>query len=316
MKRWVLGLAFVVLLGEAACRASTPVATIPTPTFLPLPSATASPAPSTVPVATPVIIASATFTSTPVTHVVEQGDTLISVAVKYGVSLEALQAANPTVQPHFLSVGTVLIIPLQEGSAPNANLAPTPVPIPFSTPVCYPTPTEALYCFVEAHNSTDVALENVSARVTLAGPDGMPLVSGVVYSALDVIPPGSAAPLGILFPAVPATPIVATGVLALSGNPLFDPSAHHISLDIPAHHGTGSGNEWTVTGQIRNPSATPAASAWLVLTLYDQSRAIVGYRKQPLEGGLAAGAAQDFSISAASLNGAIDHYRIAAEGRP
>jgi hypothetical protein len=59
-----------------------------------------------------------------------------------------------------------------------------------------------------------------------------------------------------------------------------------------------------------------------VLTLYGQGGAIVGYRKIELAGGLAPGAAQEFSISAASLReapvwgGGVDHYTIIAEGRP
>src|SRR3990172_2975766 len=73
----------------------------PTPTLLPLPSATPIPEVAT-PAATPVIIASPTFTPTPVTYVVQKGDTLIGIAVKYGVSVEALQAANNGVQPQLL----------------------------------------------------------------------------------------------------------------------------------------------------------------------------------------------------------------------
>jgi len=290
-------------------------ASSPTPPLLPLPSATPIPAVAT-PVATPVIIASPTFTPTPVTYVVQKGDTLIGIAVKYGVSVEALQAANGNVQPEFLSIGAVLIIPGQEGEpVVSAGVVPTPVPIRLNAPACYPTPTGAIYCFVEAQNPLAVALENVSARITLAGADGLPLASAVAYAALNVIPPGGAAPLAALFPSAPDG-VAATGVELLAASPVDPSAAGHVLLEIPTHRGAASGAGWVVTGQVRNPSATPAASAWLVLTLYDPSGAIVGYRKIELAGGLAAGAAREFSISAASVGGAIDHYRIAAEGRP
>jgi len=297
-------------------------ASSPTPPLLPLPSDTPIPAVAT-PVATPVIIATATFTPTPVTYVVQKGDTLIGIAVKYGVSVEALQAANNDVQPEFLSIGAVLIIPSPEGGeVVNAGVAPTPVPIPLSAPACYPTPTSALHCFVEARNPMDAAMENVSVRITLAGADGLPLASAVAYSALDVIPPRSAAPLAVLFQSAPAG-IAAMGAELLTANPSTDPSAHHVLLDIPTHSGSASGAQWVVAGLVRNPSGVPAASAWLVLTLYDQGGAIVGYRKIELAGGLAPGATQEFSISAASLReapvwggGVVDHYTIIAEGRP
>jgi LysM repeat protein len=247
-----------------------------------------------------------------VTHVVQKGDTLIAIAVKYGVSVEALQAANNNVQPEFLTIGAVLIIPVSEDQpVASAGVAPTPVTIPLSAPSCYRTPTDALYCFVEAQNPLDVAVENVSARITLAGADGMPLASAVAYSALDVIPPGEAAPLAVLFQSAPGG-VAAAGAELLTGNP----SAYHVLLEIPTHSAAASGAQWVVTGQVRNPSGAPAASAWLVLTLYDSSGAIVGYRKQPVEGGLAPGASLGFSISAASLGGPANHYRIAAEGRP
>ncbi len=312
MRPSILFISLCLALG--ACAGQRQIAS-PTPALLPLPSATPIPIVTT-PVATPVIIASPTFTPTPVTYVVQKGDTLIGIAVKYGVSVEALQAANNGVQPEYLSIGAVLVIPGPEGGeVVNIGVAPTPVPIPLSAPACYPTPTAALYCFVEARNPTDVAMENVSARITLAGADGMPLASAVAYSALDVIPPQSAGPLAVLFQSAPSG-IAAMGVELLTANPSSDPSAHHVLLDIPTHSGSASGTQWLVAGQVRNPSGTPAASAWLVLTLYDQGGAIVGYRKIELAGGLAPGATQEFSITAASVGGAVDHYTIIAEGRP
>src|SRR5574341_1143096 len=312
MRPSILFISLCLALG--ACAGQKQIAS-PTPALLPLPSATPVPVVTT-PAATPVIIASPTFTPTPVTYVVQKGDTLIGIAVKYGVSVEALQAANNGVQPEYLSIGAVLVIPGSEGGeVVNVGAAPTPVPIPLSAPACYPTPTAALFCFVEARNPADVAMENVSARITLAGADGMPLASAVAYSALDVIPPGAAAPLAVLFQSAPAG-IAATGAELLTANPSSDPSAHHVLLDIPTHSGSASGTQWLVAGQVRNPSGTPAASAWLVLTLYDQGSAITGYRKIELAGDLAPGATQAFSITAASVGGAVDHYTIIAEGRP
>jgi LysM repeat protein len=52
----------------------------------------------------------ATQTSTR-THKVQPGDTLAAIARKYGVSLDALQAANPQVRPTRLQVGAVVNLP-------------------------------------------------------------------------------------------------------------------------------------------------------------------------------------------------------------
>jgi tetratricopeptide (TPR) repeat protein len=45
------------------------------------------------------------------THTVQPGDTLMAIARKYGVSLAALEAANPQFQPTRLPVGSVLKLP-------------------------------------------------------------------------------------------------------------------------------------------------------------------------------------------------------------
>src|SRR5438034_10874796 len=48
-------------------------------------------------------------------YVVELGDTLYNIALSFGVTVDALQAANPGVDPSALSVGQPLIIPGYEG---------------------------------------------------------------------------------------------------------------------------------------------------------------------------------------------------------
>lgn len=298
-----------------ACVVRTEPPLTVTPKLLPLPSATPALAASPRP-ATPVIIATFTPAPTPVTYVAQEGDTLVGIAWSFGISVEALQAANPNVQPAFLSVGAVLVIPPPEGT-PVAQLvgAPTPAPLELSLPACYPTATNALYCFVEARNPGARALENVSAQIILAGADGLPIASQLAYAAREVIPPGERAPLAMLF-AVQPDRVAAAAARVATANESSDPALRYVLLEVPNQQGGLTGNEWIVTGQIRNPTSTTASAAWMVLTLYDATGAIVGYRRQPLTNGLAPGETRDFSISAASLGGTVDHYRLAAEGRP
>src|SRR6185436_12844890 len=103
-----------------------------------------------------------TFTPTPVVHVVEKGDTLVGIAVKYGISVEALQAENNNVQPEFLSIGAVLLIPFSEDSLKIVISQPTstPVPVELGPVACYPTATHSLYCFVAARNLNTTPVQN------------------------------------------------------------------------------------------------------------------------------------------------------------
>jgi LysM repeat protein len=283
--------------------------------LLPLPSHTPSPA-VIVQEATPVVIATATFTPTPIVHVVEKGDTLVGIAVKYGISVEALQAANNNVQPEFLSIGAALLIPLSEDSPQIVVVSQptsTPVPVELGPVACYPTATHGLYCFVAARNSNTTPVQNVSALITLADAEGIPIKSSVAYSAIEALQPNEAAPLAILFTGVPAEVVVWRAQL-LRAEPAGNAVGRYMPLEILTHNGTSQNSEWIVTGQVSNASAKNAASVRLTLTLYDSAGAILNYRQVVMAEGLAQGATKDFSISAASLGGEVDHYEISAEG--
>jgi LysM repeat protein len=61
------------------------------------------------------------------TYVVQAGDTLVTIAQKFGVTLEALRAANPQiVNPNLITIGQVLNLPRPATSAPDpASVTPT-----------------------------------------------------------------------------------------------------------------------------------------------------------------------------------------------
>lgn len=58
----------------------------------------------------------------PGTYTVQRGDWFYAIARKFGVSVVALQAANPTMNPNFVYPGQVLNIP--SGSAPGGDPSP------------------------------------------------------------------------------------------------------------------------------------------------------------------------------------------------
>lgn len=309
-----------MMLALAACAAPTAPAPA-TVTLLPLPAngLSGNETPSVSP-ATPIIIASPTPTATPVTHVVKEGETLISVAVDYGVSLEALQAANPGVSARFLSVGAVLLIPMTDATTVSLVVAPTPLAVAFGAPACHLLASGAMYCFVEARNPNAVALEAITARVTLAGMDGLPLADVLAQPALDAVAAGGAVTLAAYFENPPGN-IAAIGVTVVTAFPLADSAERYLPIEVAAVGVEQSGLEWAVTAQLRNGSATNAAKVKLALTLYDAADAIIGYRQQSVESRLAVGDAQTVTISATPLrgagaSGAVVRYTLQAQGRP
>src|ERR1044071_6253003 len=62
---------------------------------------------------------------TPFTYTVQRGDTMGSIALAAGVSIDDLQAANPEISPNAMSVGQVLKIP---SNPENPSGEPTPTP--------------------------------------------------------------------------------------------------------------------------------------------------------------------------------------------
>ncbi len=96
--------------GSATARPATetpaPAATEPPPTEAP-PSPTTEPAPQD----TPAPGATATPSSVGQTYTVEEGDFPASIAEKFGITLEALLAANPGINPTDMHIGDVIVIP-------------------------------------------------------------------------------------------------------------------------------------------------------------------------------------------------------------
>jgi len=123
---------------------TTPTATVPTATSTstatPTPTATPTSTPTgtvTPPTPTPTGTATPTPTATTVpgtttTYVVVTGDTLYSIALHFGVSINDLMAANGIINPNYIQVGQTLIIP-------NPSWTPTP------TPTGSPPPTPTTY---------------------------------------------------------------------------------------------------------------------------------------------------------------------------
>lgn len=87
----------------------------PTPTPTQMPTATPTPHPSETPTPTvTMVIPTPTLTPTPIAgieHTVAPGEVLSAIAAQYGVTVEAIVAANNLEDPNRLEVGQVLLIP-------------------------------------------------------------------------------------------------------------------------------------------------------------------------------------------------------------
>ncbi|KGE19380.1 LysM peptidoglycan-binding domain-containing protein [Paenibacillus wynnii] len=70
-------------------------------------------------------------------HTVQPGDTMWSIAARYGVTVDAILRANNLTNPNYIYLGQNLIIPTSGGY-------PYPLPIPIPTPQPQPQPGAGL----------------------------------------------------------------------------------------------------------------------------------------------------------------------------
>jgi LysM repeat protein len=247
-----------------------------TPHFTPTPTQTGSPS----------ILNSATATqrptptATPFTYVVVQGDTLLGIAMRYGVELAELMNANPEVNPRILSIGTELIIP-ESGELREAFLNPTPIPMDMKDAVCYRTADGGQWCFVNVENNRQEAVENVMARISLLDSSGILVAETEATTPLNVIGGFQSMPITAYFPpplpyeVIPQVDVI--GVL-----PLFEDDKRYLEVTIEIEQEIFSLDtlQVTVSGSILLPDGQDAASlVWLAVVAYDDSGVVVGVRK-------------------------------------
>lgn len=256
-------------------------------------------------------------TPTPFAYTVQQGDTIGSIALQFGVSIDDLITANPEVSPNAMSVGQVINIP---GNPENPSGEPTPTPAPFTIQQieCYPTADQGMWCFVLARNDLSDFIENVSAQVTLVDANYTTVASQTALLPLNILPPNTSLPLAVFFPPVIPSDVrpqvqVLTAIRLLPNEARYLPATINNTLvEVNA-----DGRSARVNGQVLLPADTNAASqVWVTGTAYDEAGHVVGVRRWEWNEGLAAGGSLPFGFMVASLAGRIERVEFAVEARP
>jgi LysM repeat protein len=286
-----------------------------TPTLVPTgmltPYLTITPSPIS-PTVTPLVIipVSPPPTPTPFLHTITKDDTMLGIAYQYGISLEDLQAANPGVDPHFLSVGMQLIIPIS-GEIPEAIPTPTPVLLEWNQPVCYRTGDGGTWCILPVRNQLETSVENLSARIVLFTPQGTIITNQVAYAALNLLQPGNTIPLMSYFsPPLPEEFEVQGEIL--SGSAVTTDDAGYLTPEVNVEKVEIStdGRQALVSGDVILPNDIPVPSQlWALIVAYDSNGNIIGARKWESTG------QTQFALSVYSVAGMIDHIEVLIEAR-
>jgi LysM repeat protein len=310
-KTTILLITLVLIL--SSCDQATPLAT-PTSraTGILTPYHTLTPSPI-VPTATIMVVIPVTPapTPTPFTHKVIKGETMLGIAFQYGVSLDDVKAANPTVDPQFLSVGTNLVIPIR-GEIPEIIPTPTPAQVSVDQSRCYRSGEGGAWCIVAVLNELKTGVENISVWIGLFTKQGVNISNETVYAALNLLKPGDTIPLMIYFkPPIPEEIQSQSRLLSALEVVEDDPRYLKSQADIDQVVISQDGSQAEVSGEVNlgNNNSLPS-QVWALAVAYDANGNIIGSRKWE-----SAGETQ-FAITVYSLAGAIDHVMVLTEARP
>jgi len=309
MRRYVF-LASALL---AACAAApTPAPLVPTVTLRAMPTFTASPIfPTPPPTNAPAPTSTLAPTPTPAAYTIKQGDTLIGIAIAHNISVEAIESANPGIDPGNLQPGQIIFLPAPENGAPSVGVAPTPLPLAVGAFTCAPTPVASLICFGEFTNTTDQPIANLSVTVTLSNADNSTGESAAVFAPFDLIPTGVAVPLAAVFANGNQRAALAAILSAESGAALAD---RYAMLAVSDARGESSSGGFTLSGAVSNPTSITVSNVALVGTVYNSAGSVIGYRKIMLTEPLAANASAQFSVTLPGVESAA-RWAVIAQGR-
>jgi LysM repeat protein len=254
---------------------------------------------------------------TPFTHVVKKDDTLLGIAIRYGVSLEELLAANPGINPTILSIGQQIIIPGPEGDSASAFLPEaTPVPIEPTPVTCYRTPADSLWCLTAIRNEGPSELEGISVIIMLFDQDGNQLASSPAYGPINLLPVGRVMPLAVNFPAhAPEYAIALAQPMTAFYASHVDERYVNVEVKQRSDKAGAGKRDWQVNGQLELGKDLDRKIDRIVLLgiAVDDNGQVVGFRKWKAGGDFAPGEAVPFEIVVNSLGPAIDHVEILVE---
>lgn len=265
-------------------------------------------------------------TPTPRSHTVAQGEDMFGIAWRYRVTLEELMAANPDVNPNFLSIGTMLTIPpptlptLSSEEITQQLVTPTPMPVEKGSLECTLAREGGVWCFLPISNPHDVPLENLSGIFRLVESDTLASVEMPAFLPLDLLPPGATLPLTAYFTDPVNAPFQASAeVLTALPNPVDDGRYLSTRLENQNVLIAADGQSALVTAEVSLIGEEMQAQRISAAAVaYDANGKITGVRRwENTEGqSLSSGETLGVEMQVFSLSGEIARVEIFAQARP
>lgn len=330
---WKRRLAVVLIFSVgllSACTNATPEPEAPTTpaeeTLRPYPSETPTRTPVPVELHTPTTTATATQTPTPFIYTIKESDDMFGLSLRYGIPLDALKTANPSVNPNAMGPGTELVIPITATSPPThtptvaaAIDQATLTPIPGGLPVyCYADASGGAWCLVDYRNESSDRLENVSARVSLQGQAGMETLVQTAQYPLNIVAAGARILLAAYFQG-PLPQNFFPSAEADFSLPVMPDDARYLQTSTTGL--TTQFSEYkrvaTVSGSVSLPDMAQApVSLWVLGIAYNEQDQPVAFRRWEAALPITPAAEYPFSFVLYSLGAPITRVETIVEARP
>ncbi len=294
-----------------------PVAVVTLTPYLGAPS---TPTPSLTPADTPTPLPTAT--PTPRYHTIRRGEDLFGIALYYGITLQDLLTANPTVNPYALRIGDQVVVPAAQYTPtldPRNPPSPTPVGLSLPRPVCYATRDEGVWCFALLSNPQDFDAEGVSAIFRLYDRLSGEIVSQTAYPPLNHLPAGGFVPLAAFFP--PPAPLQFDAALELlTALPIPPESRRYLGIEIVQEEVRilADGQIAEASGRLRlsGEDETAASRVIVAAVALDGQDRVVGVRRWEANQPLGAGESLPFAMRVYTAAEPIARLILLAEAAP
>jgi LysM repeat protein len=249
-------------------------------------------------------------------HTIQDGETLYYIAYLHGVTLEALLAANPGIDPLFLDPGSTLIVPLTNQDQDAQLPVVTPVPVDLDPVSCFHTPSDGLWCLTMASAGDARTLEGLAATITLFDTLGQPVASDIAYGPLNLLEVDKSMPLAVFFPPPSPDYIQATATL-LTAFELAPDSDRYLPVETNLRilDALPESTHWQLEGTVSLASSATsnAERISLLVMAFDESGGVVGFNLWESGGAVSPGQEIDVQLDLFSLGPPIQSIQVLTE---
>lgn len=267
---------------------------------------------------TPSPTPSPTPTATPIVYLIEEGDTLLALAIDNNSTTAEIEALNPGIQPNLLQIGQQVILPPPATPSFQASSATlVPLQIEIINLNAYRTPAGSLWLVGELMNESHLAAENIQLQLGLADINGQGLAAIMTWVTPGIIGPGAKAPFGVLVPDLnldSSTNLAPPSAAVIDGQTLVNVGNRYLDLAVIEPEATIEESQISIQGQIENTGEAAADNILLVTTFYDALGNVAGFHELSLDFSLNPGEIRPFSLTAAPPGGQIVDFNFLVQG--